>query len=47
MLSSSNGLDILGTCETFLNITIPDDVLTVAGYTLNEKIDPNLTIHQQ
>ena len=27
MLSSSNGLDVLVTCETFLNTTIPDDVL--------------------
>ena len=37
MLSRSNGVDVFGTCETFLNSTIPDDVLTVAGYTSQRK----------
>ena len=36
MLRSSNGF-FLGTCETFLNTTIPDGVLTVAGYTFERK----------
>lgn len=37
MLSSSNSIDVLGTCETFLNNSIPDDVLVIADYTFERK----------
>ena len=37
MLSSSQHIDILGTCEIFLNISIPDDILNMPDYVFERK----------
>ena len=37
MLCSSHSVDILGTCETFLNSSVPDDILHVPGYIFERK----------
>ena len=37
LLCSSHCVDILGTCETFLNTSVPNDTLHVPGYTFERK----------
>ena len=37
MLKSSNNIDVLGTCETFLDITVSDDILSMPGYSFERK----------
>ena len=46
MLSSSNGVDVLVTCEIFLNLSIPNDVLAIANYTFGRK-DLNVNIQNE
>ena len=37
LLDSANCIDIFGLCETFLNETVDDEVLSMPGYTFEHK----------
>ena len=37
MLDLPNNIDILGVCETFLDQTVDNDILSINGYTLERK----------
>ncbi|MCU7800562.1 MAG: reverse transcriptase family protein [gamma proteobacterium symbiont of Lucinoma myriamae] len=47
LLNKSNNLDIFGVCETFLNNTVADDILTVNGYHFERKDRTSANLHAE